>query len=288
MSVIDLLTQNWEGGSNARYDVSKMQRNADGTYSYGGYNFDSEGRPLGGGTPGDGEGQWVPGRPGARGGNGPGGGAPGPGAPGGGGGPWYDQMKSLFQAQSQAEQANLRSGIQQMLIGMGLVPQGFDDKFGALDATTKALIQKNTDTGISTYARLREALGDNNRNITSRLTSKGLRRSGARGHAMRRGQLGFDRNLSDFMSQFMGDVGSKYGQFSNNEYARQLQLINAAMSNWGNWSPPSSPGPGPSSNTTSQTTTSSASSGPSPTGQTYTSMGDSYPIYDFGGGKYGF
>ena len=198
-------------------------------------------------------------------------------------------MKSLFQAQSQGEQANLRSAIQQMLIGMGLVPQGFDDKFGALDATTKALIQKNTDTGISTIARLRESLGDTNRNTTRGLTSRGLRRSGAYGYKLRRNQLGFDRNLSDFLSQFMGDVGNKYGQFSQNEYARQLQLINAAMSNWGNWNTPSSSTSSSSDNSDSSTqTTSTASSGPSPTGQSYSAMGDDYPIYGFGGGKFGF
>ena len=271
-------TQNYEDGSDARYDVSQMTPE-ERTH------FDSEGRPLGADYAPD-QWTWTPGVVGARGGGGPAG-AGGPGAPGGGGGPWYDQMRSLFQAQSQGEQANLRSAIQQMLIGMGLVPQGFDDKFGALDDTTKALIQKNTDTGISTYARLLEGKKDNLRDITSRLTSRGLRRSGARGNAMRRGQLGFDRNLSDFMSQLMGDIGNKYGQFSMNEYQRQLGLINAAMSNWSNWSSPGSGGPsaspGPSAPAPAQ-----SFAGPQPTGQTYSSIGDDYPIYDFGGGKFGF
>lgn len=56
---------NWEGGSNARYDRSKMTPEEQRM-------FDDEGRPLFAGAPGDGPGQWTQGLPGARGGSGPG------------------------------------------------------------------------------------------------------------------------------------------------------------------------------------------------------------------------
>lgn len=71
-------TVNWEGGSNARYDLSKMTPDERRM-------FDNEGRPLAGNIPGDGPGQWTQGLPGARGGSGPGdmGGGGGGGFPGG-------------------------------------------------------------------------------------------------------------------------------------------------------------------------------------------------------------
>ena len=58
-------TVNWEGGSNARYDVGRMTPEERRM-------FDHEGRPLFSGAPGDGPDQWTQGLPGARGGSGPG------------------------------------------------------------------------------------------------------------------------------------------------------------------------------------------------------------------------
>jgi hypothetical protein len=58
-------TVNWEGGSNARYDLGQMTPDER-------RQFDSDGRPLYSGAPGDGPDQWTAGLPGARGGSGPG------------------------------------------------------------------------------------------------------------------------------------------------------------------------------------------------------------------------
>jgi hypothetical protein len=63
MAIVKIV--NWEGGSNARYDVNQMTPDERAM-------FDSEGRPLFSGAPGDGPDQWTPGLPGARGGSGPG------------------------------------------------------------------------------------------------------------------------------------------------------------------------------------------------------------------------
>lgn len=63
MAIVKIV--NWEGGSNARYDRSKMTSEERAM-------FDDEGRPLFSGAPGDGPGQWTQGLPGARGGSGPG------------------------------------------------------------------------------------------------------------------------------------------------------------------------------------------------------------------------
>lgn len=146
--------------------------------------------------------------------------------------PYYDQLASMYRAQGAAEAAGMRDSIRQMLIGMGLVPEGFSDKFGALDDATRALINKNTATGISTYARLNEQKSMGLKDLINRLNSRGLRRSGARGYGLRKNQLAYDRNLSDVLSQLMQQVGGMYSNYSANEYARQAALIQAAMNYW--------------------------------------------------------
>lgn len=204
-------------------------------------------------------------------------------APGGGVNvnPWYAQLESMYRAQGASEAANLRSSIQQMLIGYGLVPEGFQDKFGALDEVTRALIKKNTDTGISTLARLKEGQREGVKGLVNRLASRGLGRSGAKGYGLRKNQLGFDRNLADSLSQLMGQVGSMYGGYANNEYARQAALMNAYMQYY--------TGAGESRGGDS---VSGVGSGTAP-GQQTRNVGSSYDnpdgtLYNFGGGWWGY
>ncbi|GIV03985.1 MAG: hypothetical protein KatS3mg015_2815 [Fimbriimonadales bacterium] len=202
---------------------------------------------------------------------------------GGSPGPHYNQLESLYRAQGAAEAAAMRSAIQQMLIGMGLVPQGFKDKFGALDKTTKALVEKNTATGISTYARLLEQKRQNIKNLINRLNARGLRRSGARGYGLRKIQLDADRSLSDVVSRLLGDIGGMYSQYTGNEYARQAALIQAAMNSsagsWGStWNNPAS-------------TTTTTSSGSFPLGTKFVGSSFDNPegtLYHFGGNWWGY
>lgn len=218
-------TQNYEDGSDARYDVSKMTPEERA-------HFDSEGLPLGRDFAPD-QWVWTPGIPGARGGTGPG---EGGGSPVGGGGvnPFFSQLESSLKSQSAADTANTRAALQQALISFGLVPQGFQDKLNVLDNLTKDLIAKNTDSGISTYARLLEQKQDMLKNTVRRLTQQGLRRSGTRGYKMRRGQLDWDRLFQDSLSQLMGHTSGLYNNLANNEFARQQQLMQAmANMNWG-------------------------------------------------------
>jgi hypothetical protein len=123
----------------------------------------------------------------------------------------------------------MRDSIRQMLIGFGLVPENFQDKFGAVDDPTRALIDKNTKTGISTMARLNEQKRLGIRNISTGLSARGMRRSGSKGFGLRNNQLSYDRNLADSLSQMMGQVGGMYGQYAQNEQSRQAALMQAAM-----------------------------------------------------------
>lgn len=249
MPLAQQTTNPGSNGSNARYSLAGLRRGERG-WTDGTYWYDDNGLSL------DRPDSYVPGLAAANeldgrdptqgpitgGGGGPGGG-------GGGGGrnanPWYNQLESLFRAQGASEQAAMRSALQQMLIGYGLVPENFEDKFGALDDVTRKLIQKNTDTGISTMARLREQRMLGNRDLINRLNARGLRRSGAKGYGLRKNQLGFDRDFADSLSQLMGQVGSKYSQYASNDSARQMALMQAAMqyfsgSTGSSWSPPPS------------------------------------------------
>lgn len=213
-------TVNAEGGSDARYDVSQMTPEERA-------NFDGEGRPLGVGFPE--QDTWTPGLPGARGGTGPG--DMGGGYSGGGGGDPYDsyiqQLQSMLNSQSAGQSADTKAAIQQALISYGVVPQGFEDKFGALDDTTRALIQKNTDTGISGYARMLQDKEDAQRQMLAGLSAKGLRRSGAKGWLGRRAQLNWDRQSADATNALLSDIGGKTRAFADSEQQRKMQLLQA-------------------------------------------------------------
>jgi hypothetical protein len=197
-----------------------------------------------------------------------GGGGGGVGGGGPGSNPYYNQLASMYKAQSASEAASMRDQIRQMLVGLGLAPANFQDKFGALDPTTLALIQKNTDTGISTKARLDEQKGLGVKSLINRLNARGLRRSGARGYGLRKNQLDYDRNLSDVVSQMMQQVGGLYSNYTMNEYARQAALMNAAMAYASNTYQGGGGGGGGGGSGSTQT--SSPSGGYTPTGGTIT------------------
>lgn len=210
-------TVNAEGGSDARYDVSQMTPAERA-------NFDSEGRPLGVGFPD--QNVWTPGLPGARGGTGPGFDA----GSGGGGTPmdaYTRQLQSLLESQSQTQKADTIAQIRQALISYGVVPQGFKDTLGVLDPTTLSLIQKNTDTGISGYARMLQEKQDAQNQMLAKLSAAGLRRSGSKGYLQRRAQLNWDRQSADATAALLSDIGGKQRSFADAEAQRKMQLLSA-------------------------------------------------------------
>jgi hypothetical protein len=161
-----------------------------------------------------------------------GGGAPGSGLSGIGGSsdPYFNQIKSMLMAQSQDQAASTKAQIQKMLIGFGMVPEGFQDKLGALDDLTKSLIQKNNESGIATHARLLEGKRDVMRSLVGRLSSSGLRRSGTKGAKLRKGQLDYDRIMADSLQELLGQVGNAYSGYASSEQQRQMQLLSALQS----------------------------------------------------------
>ena len=152
--------------------------------------------------------------------------------------PWYQQALAASNANNAAAGANRKSQIQQMLIQFGLVPQGFQDKYGDLDPTTRGLAEGNTKSGISAYARLLQAHKDQNRALTRRLSASGMRRSGTKGYQLRRNQLGFDQGFSDAVARLLGSATNVYGNYANTLYGNQTGLSNAlssAINSMGDW-----------------------------------------------------
>lgn len=208
-------TVNAEGGSDARYDVNAATPDER-------RQLDSEGRPLSDNLPD--QWTWTPGLPGARGGD-------SPSSMGGGGGvgdltanPYYQQYQAQNQAADAADLAATKSALQQLLIQFGLVPEGFQDKYGALDDTIKQLIQKNTDTGISGYARLLEGKQDAQRAAINNLARRGLTRSGEKGFDLRRGTMDFNRNYSDALNTVLGSANQLQTGYAGRQMDRQSAL----------------------------------------------------------------
>jgi hypothetical protein len=225
MAVIKIV--NAEGGSDARYDTSRMTPEERAR-------FDSDGRPLGADEPD--QWTWTNGLPGARGGTGPG--FYGGGGGGGGGdlyqmalgSPFYQQAQSATQAAEAADAAQRKQAIQQLLIQFGIIPANFTDQYGDVDQVTRDLASQNTSSGVSVAARLLQGLNDQNRTDLAQLGANGLRRSGARGFKLRRNQLQYDQQKSDALTGLLGQINSLYGNYAQNAYGRQMSLLSALQS----------------------------------------------------------
>lgn len=155
--------------------------------------------------------------------------------------PGYQRVASQVAAQQAADAAQRRSNIQQALIAFGMSPGGFKDEYGDIDQGTKNLIDKNTNTGISQYARLLGTRQEEKTALLNRIGAKGLFRSGAKGAGLRKGQLNFDRSLADSMASLMQQLGGFSSSYANNELGRQQALQNAMAAAYANYNPPTLP-----------------------------------------------
>ena len=141
--------------------------------------------------------------------------------------PYYRQVAANVAAQGAAEAGSTRDAIRQSLIQYGLVPRNFQDRLGALDDTTRSLIGRATESGVSTHARLIEQRQQAIRDLVTRLTARGLRRSGAKGYGLRKKQLDYDRQQADALGQLLGGINTQYLNYGMGEFGRQSQLANA-------------------------------------------------------------
>lgn len=141
--------------------------------------------------------------------------------------PYYQSVLANVNAQNAAAGQNRREAIQQALIRFGLVPEGFQDRYGDIDPATRTLAGENTATGISTQARLLEARKEAIRQFSRSLAARGLRRSGARGFGLRKRQLDYDRANTDALDELLAFIRGQYGTYAGVEQAGQGALTEA-------------------------------------------------------------
>ncbi len=129
--------------------------------------------------------------------------------------PRYQALQSGINAQNASALSQTQGGIRDLLISFGMIPEGYNDTLGAVDPTTRALAQQNTDSGISGYARGLEQKKDALKSLIARLSATGMRRSGTKGAKMRRQQLDFDRWLDDQVRALLGKAGEATNSYNN-------------------------------------------------------------------------
>lgn len=96
-----------------------------------------------------------------------------------------------------------RAAIQGAVGVLGFVPEGFNDSYGDIDDATRALAEKNTSAGTSTFARLRDAHTKAVRDSMRQAASRGVLRSGEAGYQLNQRELENRQALSDTVSKFL-------------------------------------------------------------------------------------
>lgn len=237
-SILDLKTQNWEGGSDERYDVNRLTPVGDGRYTFGGqYYFDNEGRPLDA-IPGARD--WTPGLPGARGGT-------GPGSPSTGsylaGDTEYNQLMQDLRAQSIADKSARDAAIKRSFINFGLgnfdlskaaSTVGIGDLASILDPQTLEVARDNP---FSVQKRIERGLADRQRENRVSLRQRGATRStGEHGFLAQRAQTDFDTDIYDSTQKLLDYISgaqSAYAQAENERKRREFEAAMAAASRYG-------------------------------------------------------
>lgn len=224
---------NWEGGSNARYDVSQMTKVGPNRYTADGYEFDHEGRPLSGNVPGDGPGQWTQGLPGARGGSGPNDTGPGGGGGGGAipGAAIYGQAMASAKARYQQRVADLNKQRQGMFRKTGF--QGDINEESGLVSNLRV----DPFNQFGTYQLLNRAQAIRGMQGMEENISRGLGTGGGLA-AQRMNELRFGFGQED--AAFGADMADQIGAFTRQQqdykyeydqmmYQLQLEALRAAM-----------------------------------------------------------
>lgn len=92
------------------------------------------------------------------------------------------------------------------------------------DPTAAALAAKNTQAGISTVARMREAHADTVRNLQNQLAAMGLLSSGSTGYQLGREQTAYARTQYDQRQQLIDFLAGVEQSYLQAEAARQAAL----------------------------------------------------------------
>lgn len=126
-------------------------------------------------------------------------------------------------AQAAGSTASSAEQIRQQLIAFGIIPEGYQDKYGWVNDETRQLAAQNTAAGTSTFARLQKAYADAARQHKRQLAARGMLNSGSTAYGMQEQALLQRQNLSDATSKLLGANQGVYNQYTNDFNARAQQ-----------------------------------------------------------------
>lgn len=155
--------------------------------------------------------------------------------PGSSGNPALDAYKALLDAQSVADRESRNAAIRRALIMFGQIPDNFgytglsqSDLGQIIDPTTKELAAKNTESKLSTVARLLDWNSQQQRSIKNQLAAKGVYRSGETGYQLGQQQTRYTQNEYDAYQQLVDYLAGAQTAFVQAENARQRALLEYA------------------------------------------------------------
>jgi hypothetical protein len=141
--------------------------------------------------------------------------------------PRYQQILAQLNSMGAMDLANSRAAIQQALIAFGMAPEGFQDRFGSLDAATLEAMRKNTEGGLSTVAQLQDLRKEAITSLVNNLSARGLRRSGAKGAGLRKRQKDYQKAYASSLQKMLQMANSVYGAYAQNEAERNARATEA-------------------------------------------------------------
>lgn len=138
--------------------------------------------------------------------------------------PLYLQGQADFRASQQASDAARREAIRRYYIEGGFDLQNFNDPYGDINQETKLLGKKNTEAGLSTYARIQKAYVDAIRKMKQNLAARGMLQSGELGFGVQQNELTDRQNLADATSKLMDSFAAARNQYISQQMAAQQNL----------------------------------------------------------------
>jgi len=146
----------------------------------------------------------------------------------------YVQGSADLRAQGEASGASAAERIRQQLIDFGIIPEGFQDKYGWVNDETRQLAAANTASGVSTFARLQKAYADAARRSKRALAARGMLRSGELGYQQQEQGLLHRQNLADATGKLLGANRGVYDDYTNDFNARAQQWRTLEQDAYGN------------------------------------------------------
>lgn len=134
--------------------------------------------------------------------------------------PDYVTGRADLEAQGTQSGASASERIRQQLIAFGIIPEGFQDKYGWVNDETRMLAQQNTQSGVSTFARIQKAYADAARRSKKLLAARGMLRSGELGHNLNESALLNRQNLSDATGKLLDANRGVYDTYTTDFNAR--------------------------------------------------------------------